>query len=439
MNKLSKIIFTFLVLCFYFILPTGFAFATCTCTPTTGLDSELTQEECEDLDQCTWTDGGSSTTDTTTDTIRDTTSADEGTRDIPIQLSGAIGSSVRNLPEFIERLYNWAIATAAGVATVMIMIGGFLYLTSAGGNVGKAKEIIGNAVVGLLLVFSAYLILNTISPSILSLELPEIKTIERKDITFKNTVVEDCPDYERAQCEREPRCFWDERQSRCYTLDSDLGINNHGCRTSEPRCNEGLRCIVVNATLIGTGRELCTDGRVGSPCYDNADCVDISSGAGAGGEAIPGFCDDSTHLCLGEGDRPGAAPCSEDDQCASGSCLAGGICASGTGEIGSECSPAPGRDLDDLCGDGIFCCTSSLEDREICGIERPTCIEKFDANHACAEAYQCKSDACRERDGREVCGCTNDYGEDGDAPCPSSAPTCNLGWWGLASTGYCSD
>jgi hypothetical protein len=79
------------------------------------------------------------------------------------QVVGAIGLGSAS------SLLNWAIGIGSVVALGVIIYGGILYTASAGNASlkGDAKEWIKAAVYGLLLLLSAYLILNTINPAIL--------------------------------------------------------------------------------------------------------------------------------------------------------------------------------------------------------------------------------------------------------------------------------
>lgn len=75
---------------------------------------------------------------------------------------------------YILAIYKFGIWTIGLSALLMIMIGGFMYITSAGNNASmeKAKGIITDAIIGVLMALSAYLILYVINP-----ELVKIKTI----------------------------------------------------------------------------------------------------------------------------------------------------------------------------------------------------------------------------------------------------------------------
>lgn len=70
--------------------------------------------------------------------------------------------------EYIIAIYNWSLRALAILAVVMIMVGGFRWIT-AGGNAtvtGKAKDQIISALVGLLIGLGSYALLNFINPSL---------------------------------------------------------------------------------------------------------------------------------------------------------------------------------------------------------------------------------------------------------------------------------
>ncbi len=76
-----------------------------------------------------------------------------------------------DLNSYISYLFKFSIALAAFLAVVMIIIGGFQYVTSdIPGMKGNAKEKIWNAVWGLVMVFASYLILYTIDPRLVSVQ-----------------------------------------------------------------------------------------------------------------------------------------------------------------------------------------------------------------------------------------------------------------------------
>ena len=76
----------------------------------------------------------------------------------------------KDFPTYIITVYKFGIWAAGIAALLMIMIGGYMYLTSAGNtaSMGKAKEYITDAIVGLILVMISWLILYIINPDLVS-------------------------------------------------------------------------------------------------------------------------------------------------------------------------------------------------------------------------------------------------------------------------------
>lgn len=79
--------------------------------------------------------------------------------------------SVPYLSQYINAIYRYMTAIVLTVAIVMVVIGGFKYLLAASPLAVKdGKKTITDALIGMVLVLSAYVILNTINPSLTSLE-----------------------------------------------------------------------------------------------------------------------------------------------------------------------------------------------------------------------------------------------------------------------------
>lgn len=77
------------------------------------------------------------------------------------------GEALLYYVNFIVKLITGIIVL---LGLIMVVIGGYVYMT-AGGNanqVGKAKTIIGGALLGIILALTSFLILNTISPQFAS-------------------------------------------------------------------------------------------------------------------------------------------------------------------------------------------------------------------------------------------------------------------------------
>jgi hypothetical protein len=76
------------------------------------------------------------------------------------------------LADFFSGIFYTAIAIGAILAVMRLGYAGIVYMTSdLPAKLGNAKTIIGNAVLGLLLLLSVWLILNQINPDILNLDI----------------------------------------------------------------------------------------------------------------------------------------------------------------------------------------------------------------------------------------------------------------------------
>jgi hypothetical protein len=105
----------------------------------------------------------------------------------PVHLGTPIGSvsEVNGLADYINVVYRYLVSIVLVVAIVMTVYGGFRYLFGASiGSVSAGKDIIRDALIGMLLVLGAYTILATINPAttILGLNPPEKIACRELDI-----------------------------------------------------------------------------------------------------------------------------------------------------------------------------------------------------------------------------------------------------------------
>ena len=73
-------------------------------------------------------------------------------------VKSALGTGTQSLPIVVGNLINVLISVLGIVFVVLIVYAGYLYLTAAGEEkkVTKAKTLIGQAVIGLVLILAAY-------------------------------------------------------------------------------------------------------------------------------------------------------------------------------------------------------------------------------------------------------------------------------------------
>jgi hypothetical protein len=83
------------------------------------------------------------------------------------------------LPQIVRYIYMFALGAAGFVALLAILIGAFMYITSAGNasKMGDAKDRIMSAILGIIILLASVLILRTINPDLVNIgfKLPEIK------------------------------------------------------------------------------------------------------------------------------------------------------------------------------------------------------------------------------------------------------------------------
>lgn len=73
--------------------------------------------------------------------------------------------SSQGLSQYMDKFYPWAISVCSGLAIIMLIYSGYLYVTSAGNveQVNKAKEFIVGALSGLALLVLASLVFKTLA------------------------------------------------------------------------------------------------------------------------------------------------------------------------------------------------------------------------------------------------------------------------------------
>ncbi len=94
---------------------------------------------------------------------------------VPMEkLPGSPGAA--SFKDYVLAIYNFAIWTVGIAAFLMISIGGFWYFTAAGNTskVTKAKEIIGDALLGVVVSMVAWLILYVINPDLVNVNLSSL-------------------------------------------------------------------------------------------------------------------------------------------------------------------------------------------------------------------------------------------------------------------------
>lgn len=79
-------------------------------------------------------------------------------------------SKINDLGSMMENIYSFSITVIGIIIFIRFLYGGFLYLTAAANPSGtsRAKGVLQNAIIGAVILFSAYLILYVINPDLVS-------------------------------------------------------------------------------------------------------------------------------------------------------------------------------------------------------------------------------------------------------------------------------
>ncbi len=92
------------------------------------------------------------------------------------------------LAQYVGGVYTFLISIAGMLAAVMMVVGGFQYVTAAGdkGRIGKAKKRITDALTGLVLALGSYTILYAINPELVAFDGLKVASV-RTDQFFDAT------------------------------------------------------------------------------------------------------------------------------------------------------------------------------------------------------------------------------------------------------------
>lgn len=96
-----------------------------------------------------------------------------------INLAGPLSAAFtsNSLPGFFNAVFTMAISLGAILAVLRLSYAGWLYMSSdAFGKKSQAKEVIFDAILGLLLLIGIWIILNQINPNLLNLNV--LQTIQ---------------------------------------------------------------------------------------------------------------------------------------------------------------------------------------------------------------------------------------------------------------------
>ena len=334
----------------------------------------------------------------------------------PYTLAYTIGEKkqVLNVGDFIDTFYRYLVIAAFIAAIVVIIVGGFQYVLSAGGfgDTKKAKDRIKNGVIGFVLLLLISLILQTVNPQLTKLAPLSLPMLKRTNFTFG--LPADTPGIGKG-CNTDKDCVF---PYKCLGAKRDSALEGILTKTAY------ASTAVVSVALVGAGAIV--QGVKATARFIGKHYI-ISGFVGAGAASFnwtyEGF-------CAAEADRnvPIGGFCGEDKHCVSGICAKFANTAMGTvgvctdGKLGSPCScnngettcaPETGKCNDFLCvrgpdiGSGVYACSD--------GKQGHYCNEGF----PCANGLACRDFVCASAAAGgvgAVCRTIADCAQDGAVP-----------------------
>ncbi len=179
-------------------------------------------------------------------------------------------NTVGSLKTYLEDMYRFAFWTVGIAVVLMLTVGGFMYMTSAGNTsrMSTAKTVIFDAILGLILALMAWLFLYVINPDLVNLTLPTGVTVTPGAATGVGTTpaTPAAPTITTPfQCGQNsgncktgnpanPVCLPNE--TKIGTCDGGAGVNNCCAAAGVvPACNSlpGVTCApCANCSVIGS-------------------------------------------------------------------------------------------------------------------------------------------------------------------------------------------
>ncbi len=206
------------------------------------------------------------------------------------KIPGSSGVSGNDLKTYIESIYNVALILVTLSAVLMLSIGGFWYLTSAGNTsrMGTAKEIIVDSLIGLVIALTAWLILNVINPDLVKTTISSLPggSIAESGAGGAGTggsspaTNGDCstPNTTRACCPAGLLC---QSCSDCVPVS---GVGNKGCGLSTCFLNPVLLRKIQSVSGVSGWRiteSWPPTANHKSTCHQTGQCADLNNSGGA--------------------------------------------------------------------------------------------------------------------------------------------------------------
>jgi hypothetical protein len=215
-------------------------------------------------------------------------------RQLEVPIPGLETTCLPALPDYIVAIFNFALMIIGIVCFGALIYGGFRYLTSAGkpAAIADAKDQIFSALLGLIILLSSWLILNTINPELVILN-PLKPCVRLEDCPPGQECIEGVCRLPGGGLEFQPwtsggSSYFLEKE--CTNAKNEKGENYKwcpACLTNHVNAWETDKCVDPETDCGYT----CKIGKCGADCGKAEDC----------GESIYFYCDDYCKCQYGGG------------------------------------------------------------------------------------------------------------------------------------------
>jgi len=266
-------------------------------------------------------------------------------------------SQFANMGVFIVTVYNYAVRIAAILAVIMIILAGVQWMTAGGNSEGitSAKKRITGAVVGLLIAYMSFFVLNSINPALVSLRLPQTWMVKGIGLTA-NVIGQDLKEGDTCYTIRDKDSCKGNPDMYCIPLKKVDEVNSRSCFEIISRYTQfGVEAGITIGTLGSGGAGLAVAKTAGSAIANTGwlatksilglslkkGIIGSAKSAGkriaasvlVGGAAIvgsdfvkatknvdPAWGDEGVCMILTQGTVPNNGLCADDSNCQSGKC-----------------------------------------------------------------------------------------------------------------------
>jgi len=177
-------------------------------------------------------------------------------------------SGAAPLGGYLVSLYNFLLAAVGIIAMVMIVYGGFRYMTSAGNpaTMADAKDIVYSSIIGLALALLSWIIVNTINPELIFTTGPGMPSANLPSVSIGGNVPPSCAygSLSRVEGPEPDECHcigWSElpppgRDCRAFKSDFDW-CNTLNCERPITADDVGCGCGSTTVGASDVGKYCC--------------------------------------------------------------------------------------------------------------------------------------------------------------------------------------